>query len=110
MTHAILAISVGQFLGNGLDWATSNPWYVVGIFAVLCIGAFLLAGPAGPLAGGWLATVGYASLAALLTAGAAVAIGNIGSGPGGGQHASTDACTRSRADRDRAAGHRGTAG
>ena len=80
IADVILGFAFGQFLQNGVEWAQANPYWAALILVVAVVVIFPLAGPAGLLAGGLWANVGYAALAAALGFGACCMIGSLGEG------------------------------
>lgn len=83
IANATLAFTWTSFFDNGMEWMQAHP-VLAGVIILGCVAVMLvIAGPAGLLAGGPWANVGYGALAAALGFGACCAYANIGSGPGG---------------------------
>jgi len=68
-TSDIGTMGVVATVGGFIDWAQSHPWWVVGAFVVGAVLVCMLAGPAGPVPGGLLATLLYATLGGSLGVG-----------------------------------------
>lgn len=82
MSSPVFAVSFGEFLGNGWNWAQSNPGWALAILAVVVVAFLVLAGPAGPLPGGPIAIVGYGAASVLISYVLCCVAGTLGTGPG----------------------------